>query len=102
MSLIVHPTIDIRPPAGGAERPRLFITVGVELPDGFEPESTFRGTSVGVGGKHFYDSLGLGLGGGPVRRATGNEMRRMARARIAAMLERYPEGKITVRRSRHY
>src|SRR3546814_10361251 len=90
--MIVKPTRNLPNRQGG-----LFLTVGVELSDGYSPISWFRGTNVGVGGKHTFCRIAPG---DPVRRATLAEMRRLVRMRIAEYRERYPEGVIYVRRSR--
>lgn len=82
----------------GNHKPRNYLAIGIELPDGRRPVEHFRGASVGVGGVHSFCPLGIAKGE-PVRAATLNEMRRKARHNIAQMLERFPEGRIYVRRS---
>lgn len=79
--------------------PRLFLSITAELPDGRQPTGYFRGSSVGVGGRHLTDRLGLKEDA--VRAATHNEKRRLARLRIADMLEQHPDAVITVQRTRH-
>lgn len=89
--MIVKPTYNLPNRRGG-----LFLTIGVQLPDGHSPISWFRRTDVGVGGRMCRIAPG-----NPVRRATPAEMRRLARMQIAQYHERYPEGVIYVQRSRH-
>lgn len=91
--MIKHPTA----PRGNDTR--LGLTIGIQTAPGYEPESYFRGTDVGVGGRHGLADP-LGLGPCDVRKATLGELRRLDRIRIAQMLERFPGGTITVRRSR--
>jgi hypothetical protein len=92
--MIVKPTHNLTNRKG-----LLFLTIGVQLPDGHSPTSWFRGTNVGIGGKHTLRPIIAP--GDPVRRATLNEMRCLARMQIAEFHKCFPEGIIYVQRSRH-
>lgn len=94
--MIVLPTRNLPNHVTGELEGKLFLTIGIRLPDGHMPVSTFRGTNVGVGGRFCRTAPGE-----PVRRATLAEMRQRARASIAQMLRDHPTGTIVVSRSRH-
>lgn len=91
--MIVKPTFNMPNRQG-----RVFLTIGVELPDGHSPISYFRGTNVGVGGHHTGCHIAPNE---PVRRATLNELRRMARHEIEKMMSMHPAARVFVQRSRH-
>lgn len=80
-------------PTRGNGKPNL-LTISVHNGD-YEPYSYSRSQNVGVGGLMSRIAQGE-----PVRRATQNEMRTLARETIASMLRLYPNGTIYVQRSR--
>ena len=73
------------------------LIIGVIDDEGHMPVSWSRGPNVGVGGRHLFCKIAPGE---PVRRATLNEMRRLARMRIAELQRDWPQLKLFVQRVR--
>ena len=94
--MIIQPTLRVRPAT--QRTGRTYLTIGVKLPDGHVPVSTFRSQNVGVGGTHTFCKIAPGE---PVRRATQAELRKLDRIHIIELLTEYPDGQIVVSRSWH-